>query len=86
MPSIPKGYDIGGKTGTAQIAKPGGGYYTDRNTCSFAGYVAGSNAKYVIVVRVNEPKIGGFAGAQAAAPLFSSLATMIINNYGIEPK
>ena len=86
MPNLPDGYSIGGKTGTAQIAKPEGGYYTDRFTGTFAGFVGGDTPEYIIVVRVNEPKIGGFAGAQATAPVFSNLATMMIQNYGVKPK
>jgi len=86
MPKLPEGYTIGGKTGTAQIVRPEGGYYTDRFTGTFAGFVGGSKPEYIILVRVNEPKISGFAGAQAAAPVFSNLATMLINNYGITPK
>jgi cell division protein FtsI (penicillin-binding protein 3) len=86
MPRLPEGYIIGGKTGTAQIAKPEGGYYSDRYTGTFAGFVGGDRPEYVIVVRVNEPKVGGFAGARTAAPIFSNLVTMMINNYGVTPK
>ncbi|MDB5182224.1 MAG: putative Peptidoglycan glycosyltransferase [Candidatus Saccharibacteria bacterium] len=86
MPHMPDGYIIGGKTGSAQIANPAGGYYTDRFTGTFAGFVGGDKPQYVILVRVNEPGIGGFAGAQTAAPIFSNLATMLINNYGVNPK
>ena len=86
MPHMPDGYTIGGKTGSAQIANPAGGYYTDRFTGTFAGFVGGDTPQYVILVRVNEPGIGGFAGAQTEAPIFSNLATMLINNYGVTPK
>lgn len=85
MPKLPAGYIIGGKTGTAQIVKPGGGYYEDRYTGTFAGFVGGAKPEYIILVRVNEPKIGGFAGAATAAPIFSNLTTMMIDNYGITP-
>lgn len=86
MPNIPNGYSIGGKTGTAQIAKPGGGYYDDRFNGTFIGFVGGNQPQYVIVVRVNEPKIGGYAGSKAAAPIFSAAATMLINNFNVVPK
>ncbi|HSX44594.1 MAG TPA: penicillin-binding protein 2 [Candidatus Saccharimonadales bacterium] len=79
-------YGIGGKTGTAQIAKPGGGYYDDRYNGTFMGFVGGDQPQYVIVVRVNEPHIGGYAGSKAAAPIFSALANMLINNFGVTPK
>lgn len=86
MANFPAGYAIGGKTGTAQIAKPTGGYYDDRFNGTFMGFVGGDNPQYVIVTRVNEPKIGGYAGSKAAAPIFSDLATMLINNFNVMPK
>lgn len=85
MPIIPKGYSVGGKTGTAQIAIKGGGYYENKFNGTFMGFVGGRDPQYVIVTRVNEPAIAGYAGSQAAAPIFSSLATMLINNFNIPP-
>lgn len=79
-------FNIGGKTGTAEIAKPGGGYYDDRFNGMFIGFVGGDKPQYVIIVRVNEPKIGGYAGARAAAPIFGALSDMLINNFGVTPK
>ena len=79
-------YSLGGKTGTAQTAKPGGGYYENQDEGTFMGFVGGSRPQYVVVVRVSQPKIGGYAGAKAAAPIFGSLTTMLINNFGVTPK
>ncbi len=86
MPQLRAGYSIGGKTGTAQIPNPAGGYFTDKYNGTFAGFVGGEKPEYVILVRVNEPGIGGYAGSKAAAPLFTSLVNMMIDNYGITPK
>jgi cell division protein FtsI/penicillin-binding protein 2 len=77
------GYRIGGKTGTAEVPKPGGGYYDDRFNGTFVGYVGGDKPQYVIMVRVNEPHIGGYAGTSAAAPLFGQAMDMLIQNYGV---
>lgn len=85
-PAARAGYSVGGKTGTAQIAKPGGGYYDDRYNGTYVGFVGGDMPKYVIFVRVTEPKIGGYAGARAAAPLFANISNMLINNFGVTPK
>ncbi len=86
MPNLRDGYMIGGKTGTAQIPDlENGGYHDDKYNGTFAGFVGGSAPEYVIVVRVNEPKIGGYAGSKAAAPIFTSLVSMMIDNYGITP-
>ena len=77
------GYEVGGKTGTAQIANPAGGYYEDRYNGTYVGYVGGDKPKYVIMVRVNEPKIGGYAGSKAAGPIFSATSNMLIDNFTI---
>lgn len=79
-------YLVGAKTGTAQLAKPGGGYYEDRFNGSFTGFVGGDTVKYVVVVRVNEPKVVGYAGSKAAGPIFSATANMLIDNFGVMPK
>lgn len=79
-------YVVGGKTGTAQIAKPGGGYYDHQFNGTYVGFVGGDSAQYVIVVFVNKPTIGGYAGTAAAQPIFGSLAHMLINNSYVTPK
>ena len=76
-------YRIGGKTGTAEVPKPGGGYYDDRYNGTFIGYVGGDKPEYVIMVAVKEPKIGGYAGTAAAAPLFGKTVDMLISNYAV---
>lgn len=79
-------YSIGGKTGTAEISKPGGGYYEDKFNGTFMGFVGGDKPQYVIVVRVNEPGIAGYAGSRAAAPIFTSITNMLINNFNVLPR
>lgn len=79
-------YSIGGKTGTAEVPKDGGGYEKDIFNGTFMGFVGGNEAQYVIVVRVNKPKIGGYAGSKAAAPIFVDLTGMLINNFGVTPR
>lgn len=77
------GYKVGGKTGTAEITKPGGGYYDDRYNGTFVGYVGGDQPEYVIMVTVIEPKIGGYAGRAAAGPLFGKAVDMLTSNYAV---
>ena len=86
LPNLRSEYAVGGKTGTAQISKPGGGYYSDRFNGTFIGYVGGDRPQYVIVVRVNDPKTSGYAGARTAAPIFSNVTNMLIDNFGVTPK
>ena len=87
IPGGPRaGYIIGGKTGTAQVPKPGGGYFEDKYNGMYIGFVGGDRVQYVIVVRVNEPRIAGYAGSQAAQPIFIKIAHTLIDNFGVKPK
>ncbi len=79
-------YTVGGKTGTAQIDKPGGGYYEDRFNGTYLGFVGGDNVQYVIAVFVDKPTNGGYAGTAAAQPIFGKLAHMLIDNSYVTPK
>jgi stage V sporulation protein D (sporulation-specific penicillin-binding protein) len=79
-------YMVGGKTGTAQIAKPGGGYFDNLFNGTYVGFVGGDAPDYVIVVFVQKPTIGGYAGTAAAQPVFGNLAHMLINNSYVMPK
>jgi cell division protein FtsI/penicillin-binding protein 2 len=78
------GYHVGGKTGTAQIPKPGGGYYDDRFYGTFVGFVGGNKPEYVIMVTVNNPRTGTYAGISGAAPLFEQAEDMLISNYAVD--
>ncbi len=79
-------YEVGGKTGTAQIAKPGGGYYDNQFNGTYMGFVGGNTPQYVIVVFVDKPTNGGYAGTAAAQPIFARLAHMLIDNSYVTPK
>lgn len=85
FPKPPAGYIVGGKTGTAQIAMPGGGYSTTQFNGTFVGFVGVNKPQYVIMVEVNKPNIpensvDTYAGAGAAAPIFGAVEQMLINN------
>jgi cell division protein FtsI/penicillin-binding protein 2 len=80
------GYVIGGKTGTAEVARPEGGYYEDRFNGTYVGFVGGDKPEYVIISRVNEPGIGGYAGTTAAAPVFIDVTNMLIDNFSLQAK
>ena len=85
-PAVRAGFQVGGKTGTAQIPKPTGGYYEDKYNGMYVGFVGGDRPQYAIVVRVNEPGIAGYAGSRAAGPIFTSVSNLLINNFGVTPK
>lgn len=83
---FPSNYIVGGKTGTAQIAKPGGTYYDNEFNGTYLGFVGGDKVQYVIAVFTIQPKVAGYAGTAAAQPIFADLAHMLINNFGVTPK
>ncbi|HEY4964006.1 MAG TPA: penicillin-binding protein 2 [Candidatus Saccharimonadales bacterium] len=79
-------YIVGGKTGTAQIAQPGGGYYSNIYDGTYVGFVGGDKVQYVIVVFNTKPNVPGYAGALGGQPVFADLAHMLINDGYVEPK
>jgi stage V sporulation protein D (sporulation-specific penicillin-binding protein) len=79
-------YSVGGKTGTAQIAQPGGGYYANKYNGTYVGFVGGDKPQYVIVVYNIEPGVPGYAGTYGGQPVFADLAHMLIDNSFVTPK
>lgn len=78
-----KGYRIGGKTGTAQVVKPEGGYYEDRHIGSFAGYFPITDPQYAMVVKLDNPRNVEFAES-SAAPTFGEIAGWILHQKQIK--
>lgn len=66
------GRTVAGKTGSAQIAKPRGGYESGQFISSFMGFVPAMKPKLVIAVVVNKPH-GSHWGATVAAPVFQEI-------------
>jgi len=80
-------YNVGGKTGTAEIADPNGGYDPHKVNGTYMGFVGGDTPQYAIVVYNLEPtKYVGFAGAGTSQPVFGDIAHMLINDFGVTPK
>jgi cell division protein FtsI/penicillin-binding protein 2 len=84
--SFPSNYMVGGKTGTAQLAQPGGGYYANKFNGTYIGFVGGDSPQYLIVVFNNEPDVTGYAGSNAGQPVFADIAHMLINEGDVTPK
>ncbi len=81
-----EGFQIGGKTGTAEIANPAGGYYEDRYNGTYVGFVGGDTPEYVVIVRANEPKAPGYAGSIAGRPIFTATANALLDNFNVSRK
>lgn len=64
-----EGYRIAGKTGTAQVAAPGGGYKQGHYIVSFIGMAPADDPKLVAYIAVDNPKAGLVFGGVIAAPV-----------------
>ncbi|OIP04737.1 hypothetical protein CO101_00040 [Candidatus Berkelbacteria bacterium CG_4_9_14_3_um_filter_39_23] len=80
-----EGYNFAGKTGTAQIAKAGGGYEENKVNHSFVGFGPIEDPKFVILVKLDKPSAVEFAET-SCAPVFHNIAEFLINYLGIEKK
>lgn len=79
------GYKIAGKTGTAQIPRPDGqGYIDGANIGSFIGFAPADNPKFVLMVRINEPGVSGYAET-TTVPVFGDICKWLFKYYGIAP-
>jgi cell division protein FtsI (penicillin-binding protein 3) len=75
------GYQISGKTGTAQVIDPACGCYSrTTNRASFAGILSADNPRFVVGIMLEQPR-GNVAGGTTAAPLFHELAVYLAQKY-----
>ncbi len=77
------GYNIAGKTGTAEKAAPEGGYIPDEYIVSFVGFFSGSENKLTCITSMDNPD--GAEGDAPTGPLFASIMKFAANRYMIEP-
>lgn len=78
------GYKLAGKTGTAQVPDFEKGGYTDKVINTYIGFGPTSNAKFTILIRLDEPENAPLAGT-TVVPAFRELAQFILNYYSIPP-
>ncbi len=80
------GYQVAGKTGTAQKVDPvTGGYSVDKRVSSFIGFVPADVPALVISVTIDEPDGKGYGGV-VAAPVFARVAEQSLSYLNILPK
>jgi len=78
------GYQIAGKTGTAQkVNFDGGGYHEGSHIAVFAGLAPASHPRFAIVIMIDDPKGEEHYGSQVAAPVFSKIASGALRLYNI---
>lgn len=68
---------VAGKTGTAQIASPEGGYRETGTIASFLGFAPADDPKFVMIVKLTEPAISPWAEV-TAVPIWYDVADKII--------
>src|SRR5690242_8742609 len=78
------GYEVAGKTGTAQKPDSHGGYATGRYVASFVGIVPASRPRLVVLVMVDEPQ-GAIWGGIVAAPAFQQIARFDLQYLEVPP-
>lgn len=79
------GYDVCGKTGTAQKVTPGQkGYAKNIYTSVFAGFAPHQNPQLAVLVVVDEPR-NKYYGGDVAAPAFKSILAQSFNYLSIPP-
>jgi len=81
-----RGYDLAGKTGTANKVDPvNGGYSDTRFVASFVGFAPANDPKVLIAVVVDEPQGGSYTGGQVAAPAFGKIMSFALPYLKIPP-
>ncbi len=80
-----EGYQVSGKTGTAQQVDPNTGAYSNSNYwITFAGITPADDPRFVIGIMLDNPQRGVDGGAGgSAAPLFNILGTWLLDYYNV---
>ena len=80
------GYEVAGKTGTAQKPDPKTGGYSDfKFFSSFIGFAPARNPRLMISVMVDEPQ-GQYYGGEVAAPAFERIVEFALPYLRIPPR
>ena len=78
------GYELGGKTGTAEKPDENGGYSKTKFVASFVGFAPAKDPKLLVAVMVDEPQ-GDIYGGTVAGPAFKKITEFALTNLRIAP-
>jgi len=79
------GYDVAGKTGTAQIPDGKGGYLAnDQFIHNFVGFAPAYSPRFTILIKMDKPK-GIMFAADSLSPVFGDIARFLIRYFNIPP-
>ena len=80
-----EGFEVAGKTGTAQKADPvHGGYAAKKRVGSFVGFVPAEDPRLVALVLIDEPEVNVYGGV-VAAPVFRNIAQAALRRLAVAP-
>ena len=79
------GYNVGGKTGTAQKYDEYGRVAEGRYICSFIGFAPADDPRYVCLIMVDEPRVASIFGSTVAAPFVKNVLEDTLVYGGIAP-
>ena len=80
------GYDVAGKTGTAQKLDPATRRYSRApGVLSFVGFVPADDPRLTMLVMLDEPKNEKW-GSEAAAPIFASIGREALRYLNVPPR
>jgi len=81
-----EGFEVAGKTGTAQKADLAhGGYAARKRVGSFVGFVPAEDPRLVVLVLVDEPEVNVYGGV-VAAPVFRNIARGALRHLAVAPQ
>ena len=78
------GYQVAGKTGTAEKLSKEGGYAKRSHVASFCGFAPVSDPQFTVLVILDNPAKYSFGGT-AAAPVFKEIMERMLAMKGIQP-
>jgi cell division protein FtsI (penicillin-binding protein 3) len=79
-----EGFEVAGKTGTAQKPDPARGGYSKKRIASFIGFVPADEPRLVMLVIVDEPETSVYGGT-VAAPGFRNIAAASLQRQAVAP-
>jgi len=80
-----EGFEVAGKTGTAQKADPVHGGYSKKRVASFVGFVPANDPRLVALVMIDEPESQVYGGV-VAAPAFRNIAQGALRRMAVAPE
>lgn len=81
--SFVEGYNVGGKTGTAQKYDETGKIANGKYISSFIGTYPADNPQYLFMIMVDEPSAGAYYGSLVAAPYGKMFFSQMFEFYNI---